>query len=84
MLKYVVMVKSNDPDYMFFEDGRKAEVVGHYKTLAGANRAAKIFIDNMDLAENFNVKIYLDGINDKIEYDAEQNSWYRFTNLIQN
>jgi hypothetical protein len=84
MSKYVVMVKSNDPDYMFFEDGIKAKTIGHYNTLAGANRAAKFFIDNMDLAENFNVKIYLNGINDKIEYDAEQNSWYRFKNLVQN
>lgn len=84
MSKYVVMIKSNDPDYMFFEDGRKAEVVGRYKTFAGANRAAKTMIDNMEFSENFNVKIYLSGINDKIEYDADQNSWYRFNNLIQN
>jgi hypothetical protein len=81
MLKYVVMIKSNDPEYMFFEDGRKAEVVGQYKTFAGANRAAKMIIDNMEFPENFNVKIYLKGINDKIEYDTEQNSWYRFINF---
>lgn len=81
MLKYVVMIKSNDPEYMFFEDGRKAEVVGQYKTFAGANRAAKVIIDNMEFPENFNVKIYLKGINDKIEYDTEQNSWYRFMNF---
>jgi hypothetical protein len=75
------MIKSNDPEYMFFEDGRKAEVVGQYKTFAGANRAAKMIIDNMKFPENFNVKIYLKGINDKIEYDTEQNFWYRFINF---
>ena len=71
MSKYVVMIKSNDPDYMFFEDGRKAEVAGRYKTFTAANRAAKTILDNMKFSENFNVKIYLSGINDKIEYDAE-------------
>jgi hypothetical protein len=75
------MIKSNDPEYMFFEDGRKTEVVGQYKTFAGADRAAKVIIDNMEFPENFNVKIYLKGINDKIEYDTEQNSWYRFMNF---
>lgn len=84
MSKYTVLVKSNDPDYMFFEDGRKAEMIGCYKTLSAANRAVERYVAGMDSPEAFNVKIYLSGINDKIEYDARQNLQYRIENLIFN
>jgi hypothetical protein len=84
MAKYTVLVKSNDPDYMFFEDGCKAEMIGRYKTLWAANRAVERYVASMASPEAFNVKIYLSGINDKIEYDARQNLQYRIENLIFN
>ena len=82
MSKYIVMTKCKDPDYVFSEDGVKADIVGFFKTLAGALRRADFENENSDFPDKFYTHVYLLGINDKIEYDEEMRRWYKFKNFM--
>jgi hypothetical protein len=76
------MTKCENPDYVFSEDGMKADIVGFYKTMAGALRAANKTAMNEGYPSKFYTRVYLLGINDEIEYDEEMLRWYNFRNCM--